>query len=142
MKVFYKTTTCPRRPLLSGPKSGCLIQVWLYLVQIRVNCSSNLAKLDWKLQNSGFKVKFCLSKFHFYSICCLHLKLYVRKDNFSYQLFSRFSYPTNSWGCCRPNFHVCTWTIFLALLWCLMQMKITVAAFLPLTIHNVLTLLW
>ena len=30
IKVFYKTTTFPRRPLLSGPKSGCLIQVWLY----------------------------------------------------------------------------------------------------------------
>ena len=29
IKVFYKTTTCPRWPLLSGPKSGCLIQVWL-----------------------------------------------------------------------------------------------------------------
>ena len=24
-KMFYKTTTCPRRPLLSGPKSGHLI---------------------------------------------------------------------------------------------------------------------
>ena len=30
MKVFYKTTTCPRRPLLSGPKSGFPVQVWLY----------------------------------------------------------------------------------------------------------------
>ena len=27
MKVCYKMTTCPRRPLLSGPKSGCFIQV-------------------------------------------------------------------------------------------------------------------
>ena len=26
-QVFYKTTTFPRRPLFSGPKSGCLIQV-------------------------------------------------------------------------------------------------------------------
>ena len=24
MKVFYKITTCPIRPLLSGPKSDCL----------------------------------------------------------------------------------------------------------------------
>ena len=30
MEVFYKATICPRRPLLIGPKSGCLIQVWLY----------------------------------------------------------------------------------------------------------------
>ena len=30
---FYKTTTCPKRPLLSGPKSGRLIQVWLYAVK-------------------------------------------------------------------------------------------------------------
>ena len=29
-KVFYKTTTSSKRPLLSGPKSGRLIQVWLY----------------------------------------------------------------------------------------------------------------
>ena len=28
--VFYKTTTCPRQQLLSGPKSGRLIQVLLY----------------------------------------------------------------------------------------------------------------
>ena len=27
IKVFYKTTTCPRQPLLSGPKSVHLIQV-------------------------------------------------------------------------------------------------------------------
>ena len=26
---LYKTAACARRPLLSGPKSGCLIQVWL-----------------------------------------------------------------------------------------------------------------
>ena len=30
IKVFYKTTTCPRQPILSGLKSGCLIQAWLY----------------------------------------------------------------------------------------------------------------
>ena len=29
-KVFYKTTTCPSWPLLSGLKSGNLIQFWLY----------------------------------------------------------------------------------------------------------------
>ena len=27
IKVFYKKTTCPRQPLLSGSESGCLIQV-------------------------------------------------------------------------------------------------------------------
>ena len=26
IKVLYKKTTCPRRPLLKGPKSGRLIQ--------------------------------------------------------------------------------------------------------------------
>ena len=35
IKVFYKTTTCPRRPHLSGPKSGRLIQVWLYIQRIQ-----------------------------------------------------------------------------------------------------------
>ena len=30
MKLFYKTTTRTRRPLLSILKSGCLIQAWLY----------------------------------------------------------------------------------------------------------------
>ena len=30
IKVLYKTTTCPRGLLLSGPKSGRLIQVSLY----------------------------------------------------------------------------------------------------------------
>ena len=30
IKVFYKTTICPKQPVLSGPKSGCLLQVWLY----------------------------------------------------------------------------------------------------------------
>ena len=33
--VFYKTTICPRRLLLSGPRSGCLIQIQLYL---KINC--------------------------------------------------------------------------------------------------------
>ena len=28
IKVFYKMTACPRRPLFSGPKGGCLIHVW------------------------------------------------------------------------------------------------------------------
>ena len=32
LKMFYKTTTCPRQPLLSCLKSSCLIQVWLYLI--------------------------------------------------------------------------------------------------------------
>ena len=27
IKMFFQTTTCSRYPLLSGPKSGCLIQV-------------------------------------------------------------------------------------------------------------------
>ena len=31
IKVFFKTTTCPRRPFFTGPKSGRLIQVWQYL---------------------------------------------------------------------------------------------------------------
>ena len=36
IQVFHKmTTTFPRRPLLSGPKSGHLIQVWLYLLTYR-----------------------------------------------------------------------------------------------------------
>ena len=30
IKVFYKTTPCPRWPLLNGPKSSRLTQVWLY----------------------------------------------------------------------------------------------------------------
>ena len=30
IKVCYKMTTCPRQPLLSGPKSGHPIQVLLY----------------------------------------------------------------------------------------------------------------
>ena len=31
-KVFYKRITCPRRLLLSGPKSDRLIQVWLCII--------------------------------------------------------------------------------------------------------------
>ena len=31
IKVLNKTTTCPRQSLLSGPESGCLIQVLLYI---------------------------------------------------------------------------------------------------------------
>ena len=30
IKVFYNETTCIRLPLLSGPRSGRFIQVWLY----------------------------------------------------------------------------------------------------------------
>ena len=31
IKVFYKMTTCPRQPILSGPKGDYFIQVWLYV---------------------------------------------------------------------------------------------------------------
>ena len=34
MKVLCKMTPCLKHPLLSGPKSGCLIPVWLYLEKI------------------------------------------------------------------------------------------------------------
>ena len=34
MKVFYETTTSPRRPLLRELKGGFFIQVWLYSQQI------------------------------------------------------------------------------------------------------------
>ena len=40
IKVFYKTTTCPRQPLLSGPKGGCL---WLYVI-INTLKSNKVAK--------------------------------------------------------------------------------------------------
>ena len=34
IKVFHKMTTCPRQLLLSGPKSSCFIQVWMYLENV------------------------------------------------------------------------------------------------------------
>ena len=40
MKVFYKTTTCPRQPLLLGPKSGHLIQIWLYYSYFNIQTKS------------------------------------------------------------------------------------------------------
>ena len=43
MKVFYETTTSPRRPLLSGLKGGFFIQVWLYSQQI---CQHG--KISWR----------------------------------------------------------------------------------------------
>ena len=49
IKVFQKTTTYPRQPLLSGPKSGRLIQVWLYFcfVSISFSCWETVCALDW-----------------------------------------------------------------------------------------------
>ena len=44
-KVFYKTTTYSRQPLLSGSKSGCLTQVWMG------GNSVGRIKYDWKLQH-------------------------------------------------------------------------------------------
>ena len=40
IKVFYQTITCPRRPLLSSPNSGRLVQVWLYSI-----CSSEIQSI-------------------------------------------------------------------------------------------------
>ena len=38
-------TTCPRQPLLSGPKSGHLIQVWLYQLITMLIWMKNKVKL-------------------------------------------------------------------------------------------------
>ena len=34
VKVFYKMTTWPRRPILNGPKSSRLLQFWLSVILI------------------------------------------------------------------------------------------------------------
>lgn len=47
IKVSYKTTTCPRQPLFSGLKIGCLIWVWLYYQQMYSWCS--LLTTNWQL---------------------------------------------------------------------------------------------
>ena len=44
--LFHKTNTCPRWLLLSGPKSGYLIQVWVYCLIVDKLC------LEWKKKNS------------------------------------------------------------------------------------------
>ena len=46
IKVFYKMTTCPRRPLLSEPKSGCLL-----LVGCRLNIDLFNYQSQWRLTN-------------------------------------------------------------------------------------------
>ena len=52
IKVFYKTNTCPRQPLLSGPKSGHLIQVWLYYEKVcRMNACSLSIFILFQLQS-------------------------------------------------------------------------------------------
>ena len=38
IEMFYKMTTCPRRPLVSGPRSSRLIQVWRYIKTLLYCC--------------------------------------------------------------------------------------------------------
>ena len=50
IQVFYKMAMFPRRPLLSGPKSGCLIQMmsaFFYLQPTENRLFNNCVKLYW-----------------------------------------------------------------------------------------------
>ena len=42
MKVFHKKITCPKWTFLSGPKSGHLIHVWLYLYSVTLSARDTL----------------------------------------------------------------------------------------------------
>ena len=55
IKMFYKTTTCSRWPLLSGPKSGRLIY--------RFNCTASLKARMHLLRNWGQSNNVCLKWF-------------------------------------------------------------------------------
>ena len=62
IQVFYKTTTFPRRPLLSGPKSGRLIQVWLYWSYFSQNPLKYLQKWNYALSIQLTFLTFSLQK--------------------------------------------------------------------------------
>ena len=57
IKEFYKTTTCSRQPLLSGPESCLLVQVWLYLA------ASTLLKLQYALNKNNCEIH-CIQLIH------------------------------------------------------------------------------
>ena len=50
MKVFYKTNTCPRLPLLNGPNSGHLIYRFHYTASLKAR--THLLKGDWGQSNN------------------------------------------------------------------------------------------
>ena len=52
IQVFYKTTTFPRLPLLNGPKSGRLIQVWLYLLKKKLCTKDEIINKLVETQNT------------------------------------------------------------------------------------------
>ena len=52
--MFYGMTTFPRRPLSSGPKSGCPIRVWLY-------CNHYLESNWNSIRNTGKGLKSILT---------------------------------------------------------------------------------
>ena len=54
IKVFYKTTTCPGRPLLSGPKSGRFIKVLLYSVSFLDSCKSFMCPAGLNIKKNMF----------------------------------------------------------------------------------------
>ena len=47
IKAFYKTTTSPKWPLLSGPKSGRLIQIWMYILKVERQSSISPHYILW-----------------------------------------------------------------------------------------------
>ena len=51
VKVCYKTTTYPRWPFFSCPKSICLIQVWLYFFRVELG---NWIKFPRKVARNNF----------------------------------------------------------------------------------------
>ena len=93
IKVFYKTTTCIRRPLLSGPKSGRLIQVWLYKHEYashRSNHRNVFLKISYNSQENtcatvSFLIKFagllqsigdCFSSLNFFLFGKLRIRIH------------------------------------------------------------------
>lgn len=63
IRVFYKTTTCPSWPLLSGLKSGNLIQFWLYhYSKWHGKIFTFIFTFEYKISTSVFLFKFLLFK--------------------------------------------------------------------------------
>ena len=78
IKVFYKTTTCPRQPLLNDPKSGRLIQVWLYILEeCRKDCH---LKKDTAICDT-FEIN-CVGKISLHAYLYLEVASRTLKKNF------------------------------------------------------------
>ena len=88
-EVRSQTTTCQRQPLSSGPKSGCLIQVWLCFHFLKKSVEHvHLKAKKTRKQKKWRSESFHLCKFLLDALCTLLFDLLFSWSRFTFFVYT------------------------------------------------------